>query len=90
MILRLNDTDVRGPGHLHNLIGQHQPGDRVELMLGGQSRETVAITLGDRTRVTRIYDRDVAPAGIDVEVSPRGDADVDTGRERRQYRRDRR
>jgi len=91
-IVRVNDRDVQSPEQFNRLIGQHQPGDRVELYLAGQARDPIVVTLGERP-VPRGVGVDVSPRGIDVDaggigvdVSPRG-VDIDVNRDRRRSRR---
>jgi serine protease Do len=91
-ILSVNDAEIRSPDELTQLIGDRNPGERVDLRLAGESRDPIAVTLGERP-VTRGAAVDVSPRGInvdaggvDVNVSPRG-VEVDNYRDRRRNRR---
>lgn len=93
VILRVDDAEVRSPVDLTLSIGERKAGDRVELGLGGQARDTITVTLGQRPDAAGDrYERSALPEpdGEDIDVSPRGVVDVDVYRGRRNDRRGRR
>lgn len=77
-ILSVNDAEVRSPDELTQLIGERNPGDRVDLRLAGESRDPIVVTLGERPvargPAVNISPRgiDVDAGGVDVNVSPGG------------------